>query len=263
VILAVIRERTGVDFESYRRPFIERRILTRMAAAGVRTLAEYLDLLGSSHGETAALIDRLTIKVSRFYRDAASCDHLWRNVLPELARIRGGLPLRIWCAGGGCGEEPYTMAMLLEHLGLPGVIEATDVDPGALATARLGTYGRDAIGSLPTQLLDAHVEPIAGGDRYAIADAVKRRVRHSLHDVISDNPPPAGPFDLICCCNVLIYVERDRHAATLARVQRSLAPDGYLCLGEAEWPPAVVERTLQLIAPQTRIFKAADTSQSV
>jgi chemotaxis methyl-accepting protein methylase len=264
VILALLRERSGVDFGSYRRPFIERRILTRMTAAGVRTFAEYLDVLSSSEREAAALVSRLTIKVSRFYRDAASYDLLRRQVLPELARLRTGAPLHIWCAGAGRGEEPYTFAILLEHLGLPGRIEATDIDPGALEAARRAIYSQDAVATLPSELLHTHFEPTAGNGtaRWAVTAAIKRRVRYSLHDVTSETPPPSRPFDLISCRNVLIYVERNRHAATLARLRGWLAADGYLCLGEAEWPPPMIERTLQPVKPETRIFRAAAPSQS-
>lgn len=261
-ILAMLRNRTGLDFRPYRRAFIERRLLARMTTVGRPTFDEYLDFLRGSPSEAAALISCLTIKVSRFYRDAATYDQLRQQVFADLAWIRHGAPLRIWCAGAGRGEEPYTLAILLEDLRLPGRIEATDIDADALEAARRGTYRRDAIAALPGDLLEAHVEQIDSGDRWTVTAAVRRRVRYSLHDVTSDLPPPGGPFDLISCRNVLIYVERDRHAATLARLRGWLANDGYLCLGEAEWPPPAVERTLQPIAPETRIFRAAESTSS-
>ena len=73
-------------------------------------------------GEPFRLLERITIKVSRFYRHAPAFDHLRDAVLPALAQARGGEPLQLWCAGCGAGEEPYTLAMLMEKAASTGFI---------------------------------------------------------------------------------------------------------------------------------------------
>src|SRR6187397_1537377 len=89
-ILAVLRERTGMDFTRYRVATVQRRIANRMISVGADSFEDYV------------------------------------------------APLRVWSAGCGCGEEPYSLAMLLEDAGVRGTIEATDIDPAALEAAQGG-----------------------------------------------------------------------------------------------------------------------------
>src|SRR5512141_1348100 len=135
-VLDLVRERKGLDFGGYRAATLLRRARNRLIAANVRSLPEYLERLRDDPAEADALVERLTVKVSRFYRDAATFDAL-RAALA--ARLAGGpgRPLEAWSAGCGQGEEPYSLAILLAGLGqapsgAPDVL-ATDIDPAALA----------------------------------------------------------------------------------------------------------------------------------
>src|SRR5690606_23549381 len=107
------------------------RIQSRMTSVGVASLAEYGRLLESSEREAFELLERITIKVSRFYRNRAAFELIRTRLLPALARR--GERLRVWSAGCGRGEEAWSLAMLLEDAGLEGTVHASDVDPGALA----------------------------------------------------------------------------------------------------------------------------------
>ena len=134
-VVDILRSRTGVDFAPYRAAMLERRISNHLASSGVSSLDEYLSLLRTSAAEPFRLLERITIKVSRFYRHAPAFDHLRQVVLPELARARGGEPLLIWCAGCGAGEEAYTLAMLLENARIDGIHRQT-ITPVRLNFAR-------------------------------------------------------------------------------------------------------------------------------
>ena len=250
-ILRLVRQQTGVDFAQYRRPTISRRIHNRMLSIGVRSLQDYWARWQADEAESMRLLERLTIKVSRFYRNACTFDVLAEEVLPWLACRRQ--PLRIWSAGCGCGEEAYTLAMLLEAARLPGKVEASDIDPAALAVAREGVYRREAFDELPAGLA-AQLEA-AGAQRYRVPAAARERVRFFRHD-LGDAPPPAARFyDLICCRNVLIYFEREAQRRAFATLDEALRVDGYLCLGEAEWPlPEYVERYAPCGA-KTQVFR--------
>lgn len=255
-ILAVLRERTGCDFSRYRPATVYRRIRNRMIALGIASLPEYLARLESAEDEALPLLERLTIKVSRFYRNRATFDLLRAQVLPGLARARAGSPVRIWSAGCGCGEEAYTLAMVLEEAGLPGFVIACDIDPAALAAAHRGTYPAQALVELPQELRRRFLRPIPGGERYAVTGAVRERVRFGPGDLTAPQPAPGeGKFDLICCRNVLIYLQRDLQERILERVCDALAPGGFLCLGEAEWPgPGAVRRVVPL-GRKTHLFR--------
>jgi len=252
-IIAVVRQRTGIDFSQYRRATIERRIGNRMISIGASCMRAYLERLRADSEEAPRLLERLTIKVSRFYRNARTFDALAETTLPQLARARGGAPLRIWSAGCGRGEEAYTLAMLLDAAGLAGSVDATDIDAMALAAARRGVYRPDAIDELPPALMRAYLEP-AGIDAYRVRDAVRARVRFLVHDLTAQ-PIGATPYDLICCRNVLIYFDRAAQQRAFGMLRIALATDGYLCLGEAEWPLPEIAEEFAPQACKTQIFR--------
>jgi chemotaxis methyl-accepting protein methylase len=258
-IFATVRARTGVDFACYRAPMVERRVLNRMTTLGVKSIERYSELLVRSDWESQQLVERVTIKVSRFYRHAPTFDCLRKEVIPQLAAARAGKPLRIWSAGCGWGEEPYTLAMLLDEAGVPGFIEASDVDPAALVTARAGEYPASVIHELPADLAARYLEPTPPGSRHPIRirNTLRARVTFSRHDLVTDEKPPAeGRFDLVCCRNVLIYLQRESQERVIERLRGFIDGEGVLCLGEAEWPPRSVELTVRPFPHKTRLFRA-------
>ena len=257
-MLGIVRRETGIDFLLYRRPTVLRRIQNRMVSLRIGSTGDYLARLRSDPTEPAGLAERITIKVSRFYRNAAAFDLLRRDVLPGLARRRTGQPLRIWSAGCGCGEEAYTLAMLLEDLGLEGTVDGTDVDVSALAAAQAATYGASALVELPegwaARFTD--VSTAASAAAHTVRESVRSRVRFFRHDLTSGRRPHADtPYDLVACRNVLIYFQPGAQQDAFATLVGSLRQGGALCLGEAEWPPAAVAAMLHPLSQRHRIFR--------
>jgi chemotaxis methyl-accepting protein methylase len=254
-VLNIVRERTGVDFSSYRPAMLERRIANRLSAAGAADRSDYLQRLLGSADESFRLVERITIKVSRFYRHAHTFDYLRDTILPELGRARAGVPLRIACVGCGAGEEPYTFAMLLEQAGLEGVIHAFDLDTSALDTAKAGRYPVSATAELPTALRDAWLEPIVihGETRYRVPDNLRARVSFARGD-ITDSVPGID-YDLVSCRNVLIYLQRSAQARATGYLLEMIRDGGVLCLGEAEWPLPECLTQLEPLPHRTRLFR--------
>lgn len=254
-ILQLLHERTGTDFASYKLPTVARRTLNRMVSVGAVTFADYLQFLRQREGEAARLLEHVTIKVSRFYRDATTFDMLRRQVLPELARQADGRPLAVWSVGCGCGEEPYTLAMLFAEAGVSCVIQATDIDPAALRRAARGYYADAALIELPKDLRERYL--VRGDGFYEVSPELREQVRFSRHDVLASLPPPGGgEFDLVCFRNLLIYLGYEVQDQALHSVRRAVRHEGYLCLGEAEWPSAAFATTLRSLADATRIYRA-------
>lgn len=255
-ILAVLGRKTGIDFGLYRASTIGRRVRNRMISVGSRTHEEYLARLREDDDEAQRLLQRVTIKVSRFYRNRVTFDALRTGVLSEIAERRQGAALTVWSAGCGFGEEPYTLAMLLDEAGIPGTVVATDVDTAALEQAAAGWFPASALVELPPELRDRYGR-LAGG-RYLIDAALRARVRFARHDLTaSASPPFAGSFDLVCCRNVLIYFDRDPQQVALSRLCSSIRHGGYLCVGEAEWPLASLGGMLEPLPARTRVFRVA------
>jgi chemotaxis methyl-accepting protein methylase len=258
-VLGLVRERTGVDFSVYRVATMQRRVLNHMVTTGISSPVEYLEFLERSADATKGLLERLTIKVSSFYRNRDTFDALRERVLPQLAEERGGEPLRIWSAGCAGGEEPYTLAMILEERGIAGDIIATDIDESALTAAAAGCYDGAAAASLPRELAESFLVPHLenGRARVALVDAVRSRVRFARHDITRDSAPGSDTFDLLCCRNVLIYLQRDMQRQVLWRLRRAIAPGGYLSLGESEWPSPELGETIVPLHRKTRLFFCA------
>ena len=254
-IVQLLSEHTGTDFASYRLPTVARRTLNRMTSVGAETFADYLQLLRQREGEAARLLEHVTIKVSRFYRHAPTFDTLRRQVLPELARQADGRPLTVWSVGCGCGEEPYTLAMLFAEAGVSCIIEATDIDPAALQRAARGYYADAALIELPKDLRERYL--VRNDGFHEMSPALRQQVRFSHHDILSSRPPPGGgAFDLVCFRNVLIYLGHEVQEQALHSARRAVRHDGYLCLGEAEWLSARIATTLTPLANAARIFRA-------
>jgi chemotaxis methyl-accepting protein methylase len=261
-ILQVLRERTGTDFASYRLPTVARRTVNRMISVGAATYADYLQFLRQREGEAARLLEHVTIKVSRFYRHAPTFDTLRREVLPELARQAVGRPIAVWSIGCGCGEEPYTLAMLFADAGLSCTIEATDIDPAALQRAAHGYYTDAAFFELPKDLRERYI--VRSDGFFEVSPQLRERVRFSRHDVLAAQPPPGdGQFDLVCFRNLLIYLGQEVQDLALHAVRRAVRPGGYLCLGEAECPSPAIAGTLLPLASDMRIFTTSSSCEQI
>jgi chemotaxis methyl-accepting protein methylase len=242
-VVDILRSRTGVDFASYRAAMLERRIANHLASSGAGSVAEYLGLLRTIPAEPFRLLERITIKVSRFYRHAPAFDHL-RD-------------------GCGAGEEPYTLAMLLEKAGIDGSIEATDIDASALNEARAGLYPLTSTAELPAALAAEYLEPVVAGGQpvYRVHEDLRARVRFTHHDVTSDVAAPGkGPFDLVSCRNVLIYLQRPAQLSATLRLIDVIREGGVLSLGEAEWPSPELMELIEPLPHRTRLFRLRSVS---
>lgn len=141
--------------------------------------------------------------MTEFFRDTAQWERLTAEVLP--APLEERPRLRIWSAGCSRGQEPYSLAIALAELGAleRSSILATDMDPYALAQARAGgPYGdAERKGLSPTQLA-AYFEEDEGGLR--VSARLRKRVRFTELNLLRDRFE--RDFDLVLCCNVMIYL---------------------------------------------------------
>ncbi len=246
VLLAKI-ERRGLSVSSYKTPCLKRRLAVRMRARGVHTYADYALLLETTPAEFDLLLDALTINVTRFFRNPETYAVLREKVLPELTS-RAGL-VAVWSAGSATGEEPYSLAILFaDAAGRARVrIDATDLDPGALAILGKAEYPEAAITDVPKDLLRRWFVP---GPPWKVADAPRRMVHPIRHDLTRD-PAPAPPYHLIVCRNVVIYFDRPTQERLFERFHAALVPGGWLLLGKVE----------TLFGPARGMFKTEDARE--
>jgi chemotaxis methyl-accepting protein methylase len=261
-IFAILLHRTGLDFSIYRRPTVIRRIRNRMLSIPVESMSEYLERLHRDPAEAVQLAERIAIKVSRFYRNRATFDLLLRDVLPHLAGTRRA-PLRLWSAGCGCGEEAYTLAMLLAETGIDGSVDASDIDETALAKAAAGVFAAETMAELPDGWTGRYfaLNPAGPHRAFRVSHAIRARVRFFRHDVTTSRGLDAAPcYDLVACRNVLIYLQPAAQQQALETILASVARGGVVCLGEAEWPPPALAGRLDPIDARGRVFRATPSA---
>ncbi|MBV8602088.1 MAG: hypothetical protein JO359_11045 [Candidatus Eremiobacteraeota bacterium] len=235
-LLTEMRDRTGIDFLQYKMPTIMRRLSRLMVASGCDTLAEYMHFLQRHPDGYQKLVSAFLIKVTEFFRDAPLYEELRSTLLPRLmeqAADHNG-ELRIWSAGASTGEEPYSIAMLCAELlsaNNPQVrIFATDVDEDAVAFARRGIYGKEALRDVPPALVQRYF--VRMGESYEVGKRIRNMTVFGQHDLAQRAPFPR--IDLVLCRNVLIYFTKELQTRALQLFAFALRNEGYLVLGRAE-----------------------------
>ncbi|MAK64993.1 MAG: chemotaxis protein CheR [Maricaulis sp.] len=173
-----------------------------------------------------------------FFRDNTPFDLFKQEILPVLSRARGNSgSIRIWCAACSSGQEPYSLAMMLEEerarIGnLRFEIIATDMAPRVLEKAKAGVYSQFEVQrGLAIQRLVQHFEQ--QGDQWRIKPNIRAMVNFQKQNLL-ENFSNLGSFDVIFCRNVLIYFDADTKKRVLARLASQTAQDGYLIMGAAE-----------------------------
>ena len=236
-IFSLLQRHTGHDFSSYKPNTIKRRIQRRMSLNQLRDVDAYVQLLREDSREVESLFADLLINVTGFFRDPEAFESLKEHVFPALLSDRSPeQTLRIWVPGCSTGEEAYSVAMvLIEHLGpdwvrVPVQIFATDIDEGAINRARSATYPESIAADVSTERLSRFFTQVPGG--YQINKMVRDLCVFALQDLAQD--PPFSHLDLVCCRNVLIYLESDLQQRLLNIFHFALEPNGFLFLGKSE-----------------------------
>ncbi len=237
-ILAYLRTKTGQDFSHYKRPTLTRRIARRVQVVQADSLNSYLTYLREHPEEVSALFKDLLISVTSFFRDANAYKALKELVIAPLLERDETRPIRVWVPGCATGEEAYSIAILiLEEAARrerhPAVqIFASDLDGGALATARAGRYPRAIEAEISPERLARFFT--LEGEHYCVRQELRDQVVFAVHGLLKD--PPFSRLDLISCRNLMIYLERDLQEQACRTFNYALAPGGYLFLGSLRPP---------------------------
>jgi two-component system CheB/CheR fusion protein len=236
-VFELLRKVTGLDFASYKRTTIRRRIARRMTLHKFTTLEEYLACLTKNRAEVEALSQDLLIKVTTFFRDTDAFDALKKKIFPSLLRHHKGTDtIRVWVPGCSTGEEVYSIGMcLIESIadtdaGIQCQIFATDISEAAIDRARAGFYTEGIKQDVSPERLRRFFVKTAEGFR--IAKSVRDMCIFARQDLTKD--PPFSKLDLISCRNVLIYMGSDLQKRIIPIFHYALKPGGYLMLGSAE-----------------------------
>ncbi len=240
-----LREVSGLALEDDKRYLVEDRLRGLLRERGIANLDELAQRLHGNHRSSLAdaVAETLTINETSFFRDrslfAAVCDMLLPRLLQARRETRR---LRIWCAGCATGQEPYSLAMMLDEMtrqlsGWQVEILATDLSRSVLEVAKAGIYSQFEVQrGLPVAMLLRHFS--RHDDSWQISAYIRAKVEFRTQNLLAI-PRDHGPFDLVFCRNVLFYFDAATKRRVLSGLVASLAPDGYMALGGAERVGAV------------------------
>jgi chemotaxis protein methyltransferase CheR len=241
---ALIYELTGIYFQDGKKYLLEGRLAKRLRVLGLGDFESYLQLLkyGTRRQEEFPwLFDIITINETFFFRNEPQFDAFEQTLVPAVVagRSNGARTLRVWSAASSSGEEAYSIAMLyLERLrpkfpGLSIEIVGTDINSSVLETARRGVYREYSVRNMPKLYLEKYF--LREDSRFVLKEDVRRLVRFtSLNLYSQQHMRQMRSFDIIFCCNVLIYFDTRSKIQVVSNLYDSLNRGGYLFIGYAE-----------------------------
>jgi two-component system CheB/CheR fusion protein len=236
-LIGLLRAGTSRDFAHYKRATLLRRTQRRMAAGGVKEIADYVKLLRGDGRELELLSKDLLIHVTGFFRDPDAFSALARTVVRELLRQhRDEQLLRVWVPGCSTGEEAYSIAMLfLEEFAeakrrVKLQVFASDVSEDAVAYGRNGLYPESIKADVPEYRLERFFVHEAGG--YRVSRDLRDSIVFTVQDLLAD--PPFSHLDLVSCRNLLIYLQPSEQEKVLTLFHFALREGGFLMLGSSE-----------------------------
>jgi two-component system CheB/CheR fusion protein len=236
-IFLLLKSRIGIDFTNYKQSTIRRRLKRRMTLHQIYRVEDYVKFLNSKPTELDALFQDMLINVTSFFRDSETFDVLAERVLPSLMMDRpDDQPLRIWVPACSTGEEAYSISMLIfEIMADSGStaefqIFASDIDQEAIHTARRGIYPKKIADQIDPDRLKRFFIKVDNG--YQICRLIRDTCIFTIQNVIKD--PPFSKLDLVCCRNLMIYLDTSLQKKILQTFHCALRPEGYLVLGTSE-----------------------------
>ncbi len=253
----------GIELECYKSNFVKRRIAARMQSIGIRTLKQYLQFLSANSAERHLLCHSFSNQTTHFFRNPGTFQLLREKILPSLISRKSkddNRRLNFWSAGCATGEEPYSLAVLLNEIlgvdlgGFEIYILASDLDEKALSRARGGVFQPNRLKEVGSRLLSKYFYLKNGN--FCLADKIKRMVSFDKQDICRKKRLCEN-FDMIICRNLLIYFSAKKQRSLISYFHGALNKGGIMLLGKTELLP----RTEEGFAPvniEERIYQKID-----
>lgn len=236
-----IKANYGINLKEEKQALVEGRLSNVLAERNFDSFAEYFDYLVADKTGSAlvTLINKITTNHTFFMREADHFNYFKEKVLPELAGASNDRDLRIWSAGCSSGEEPYTLAMIIdEYFSLnknkwDTKILATDISGKVLDIAVKGIYSNEGIAAIPAYWkLNYFVKQ--GHDKAVLVPKIRNEVIFRKFNLMDKSYPFKRRFHVIFCRNVMIYFDNKTKVELVKKFYDFTEPGGYLFLGHSE-----------------------------
>ena len=235
----LLKDHSGLDLSADKQYLIESRLLPLSRKCGVAGISELVQKMkGGAAAIVTQVVEAMTTNETFFFRDKIPFDHFRDSIMPEVLKARAARKsIRIWCAAGSTGQEPYSLAMCLKEMsaalaGWRVEIIATDLSQEVLEKSKSGMYSQFEVQrGLPIQLLVKYFKQ--SGELWQINADIRAMVQHRQLNLLHDFSQ-LGAFDVVFCRNVLIYFDQDTKINIFGRLAKTMEADGFLVLGAAE-----------------------------
>ncbi|HEX6177947.1 MAG TPA: protein-glutamate O-methyltransferase CheR [Thermoanaerobaculia bacterium] len=236
-----IYKRTGMFFAESSKYLIQKRLSPRAKELNFDSFQKYFYFLQydpRADAEFDTIFDLITTNETYFFREPAQLTAFVDEIVPEMLGRKALKRIRIWSAGCSSGEEPYSIAMLLQEAGWYGKasfeIFASDLNQSVLQKARRGIYRENAFRATLPAVRERYFAPLPDGS-WQISDEIRNRVSFGRLNIY-DSPRVAllGTLDVIFCRNVIIYFDDASKKVVINNFYSRLIEGGYLLLGHSE-----------------------------
>ena len=216
---SLIYDQSGIHFSATNRSILESRLKERLKIAKKDTLKEYYESISQNQGELRILLDSVTTNLTRFFRNTAHFQTFEHFVIPDiLARKKSTSDrrVRIWSAGCSTGEEPYSVAIMMNEKAPTGIetdVVASDLSLKSLMVANAGFYAESRVSGVPQNYLARYFDQKHDG--YQVKNSIKNRIKFDYHNLKHDSGHKH--LDVVFCRNVLIYFDNVAQKAVIDR----------------------------------------------
>lgn len=236
-----IYQNYGINLKKEKQTLVTGRLHKVLIELGMKSFTEYYDYLlkDKSGVALAVLVDKITTNHTFFMREAEHFSYLKDVVLPYWHKVIRDNDLRVWCAASSTGEEPYTLAMIINDYfenmqpRWDTKLLATDISKAALDTAIKGVYGIDRVKDLPIFWRTKYFTK-ADESNMRINDSLKKEVLFRRFNLVDETYPFRKKMHVIFCRNVMIYFDQKTKETLITKMYDLLEPGGYLFIGHSE-----------------------------
>ena len=231
----LIHQQLGIDLTPQKRAMLGHRLVKRVDALGLSGFGAYYQYIRQleNKSELDTALELITTNETFFFREEKHFQYLKDEILPA---VRLSRPFDVWSAACSTGEEPYSIAMLLDHQRKgPWSVLATDVNNRVVEKARKGIYLDDRTDLIPEIYRRRYCRMGVGEfDGYLrIEPKIRSKIDYRTLN-LNQNFKNIGPFDLVFLRNVMIYFNEEVKTNILKQVSKVLKPDGLLFISHSE-----------------------------
>ncbi len=249
-------DQAGIRLGDEKLALVSARVGKRLRALNLTDETEYLEVLRQdTGGELIEFLDVISTNFTSFFREPAHFDRLAAHLAASLKR--GQTQFRIWCAAASSGEEPYTIALVLDELFAGHHVDwrvlCTDISTRVLALAKRGHYREQQLKTVRRDLVakrftKLRVEEAGDEQVYEVSSELKQHLAFARLNLAQPPFPMRGPFDVVLCRNVMIYFDAPIRQGVVREMERLVKPGGLVFVGHAETLSGL-ETSLEVIVP--------------